>query len=200
MLLLSVDLGLRRLSDGFSYRYLLFSVTLHGAVVIEAKGNTLLLFGLWFLDRLVGGREEVKSARNIDENFLDLFFFAVDFFICEFKRRLNWWHFDVFKRGLLEVQNWLDLFGNDDISFLDDFLFRDLNVFVINLRNFIVDNNWGRNFSIGAIFVRLVLWNLLVAVFLDIDIDIFVDSFVGSRLVVVFRNRVVFWSDSFKRI
>jgi hypothetical protein len=66
MLLLSVNLGLRRLSDGFSYRDLLFSVTLHGAVVIEAKGNALLLFGLWLLNRLVSGREEVKSARNID--------------------------------------------------------------------------------------------------------------------------------------
>jgi hypothetical protein len=62
---LSVDLGLRRLSDVFSYRLLnlLFSVTLHGAVVIEAKGNTLFLwFRLWFLNRLIGGREEVKSA------------------------------------------------------------------------------------------------------------------------------------------
>ncbi len=146
---------------------------------------------------------------------LDLFFFAVEFFICEFKRRLNWWHFNVFQRGLLEVKNRLDLFCSDDVSFLVDFLFCDLDVLVVYLRNFIflnvslkekrkiidtVDDNWRRNFSIATVFVRLIFWNLLVAVFLSIIIDIFVDGFVRSRLVVVFRNRVVFWSDSFERI
>ncbi len=61
-LMLSVDLSLRMLSDRFRHRHLLFSVTLHGAVVIEAKGNTLLLVGLRLLNRLVGGRQEVKTT------------------------------------------------------------------------------------------------------------------------------------------
>ena len=63
-----------------------------------------------------------------------------------------------------------------------------------------VDNNWGGNFSIAAVFVSLVLWNLLVAVLLNVDVDIFVNGFVRSRLIVIFRNGVVFWSDSFKGI
>ena len=63
-----------------------------------------------------------------------------------------------------------------------------------------VDNNWGGDFSIAAIFVSLVLWNLFVTVLLNVDVDIFVDGLVRSRLVVIFRNGVVFWSDSFKGI